>query len=135
MTHQIRLSVVVVALGTFPNILSGRNVHQVNARCRSYNGPFSWSILVRLGPPPVLWPLLKERNVFEELRGGTRSGAHLPSPWCQEMQARKLSFPGFLVYPLIESVVSQTIAATPPLLSIKMAYRKPRTGLGGGIAE
>ena len=30
------------------------------------------------------------------------------------------------------SVVSQTIAATPPLLSIKLAYRSPKTGLGGG---
>ena len=27
-------------------------------------------------------------------------------------------------------VVSQTIAATPPLLSIKMVYRNPKTGLG-----
>ena len=26
-------------------------------------------------------------------------------------------------------VVSQTIAATPPLLSVKMAYRSPKTGL------
>ena len=30
------------------------------------------------------------------------------------------------------SVVSQTIAATPPLRSAKLAYRSPKTGLGGG---
>ena len=30
------------------------------------------------------------------------------------------------------SVVSQTIAASPPLLSVKMADRSPKTGLGGG---
>ena len=39
----------------------------------------------------------------------------------------------------IFSVISQTIAATPPLLSLlKMAYRNPKTGLGpwrGRIAE
>ena len=29
-------------------------------------------------------------------------------------------------------VVSQTIAATPPLLSVKMAYRNPKTGLKRG---
>ena len=33
------------------------------------------------------------------------------------------------------SVVSQTIVATPPLLSVKVAYRNPKTGLGGGTAE
>ena len=34
-------------------------------------------------------------------------------------------------------VVPQNIAATPPLLSVKVAYRSPETGLtrGGGIAE
>ena len=30
------------------------------------------------------------------------------------------------------SVVSQIIAATPSLLCVKMAYRKPKTGLAGG---
>ena len=30
------------------------------------------------------------------------------------------------------SVVSQTIAATPPLHSVKMAYRNRKAGLGGG---
>ena len=32
-------------------------------------------------------------------------------------------------------VVWQTIAATPPLLSVKMAYRKPKTGLGCGVSQ
>ena len=32
-------------------------------------------------------------------------------------------------------VVSQTIAATPPLLSVKMADRSPKTGLGGGVSQ
>ena len=33
------------------------------------------------------------------------------------------------------SVVSQTIAGTPPLLSVKMAYRKPKTGFGGEVSQ
>ena len=33
------------------------------------------------------------------------------------------------------SVVLQTIAAIPPLLFIKMAYRNPKTGLGGRVSE
>ena len=32
-------------------------------------------------------------------------------------------------------VVSQTIAATPALLSFKMAYRNPKTGLTGGVSQ
>ena len=32
-------------------------------------------------------------------------------------------------------VVSQTIAATPPLLSLKMAYRNPKTGLTRGVSQ
>ena len=33
------------------------------------------------------------------------------------------------------SVVSQTIAATPPLLSVKVAYRGPKTGLTRGVSQ
>ena len=33
------------------------------------------------------------------------------------------------------SVVSQTIAATPPLHSLKMAYRNPKTGLTRGVSQ
>ena len=37
---------------------------------------------------------------------------------------------------LLSQVVLQTIAATPPLLSVKMGYRNPKTGLArGGIAR
>ena len=32
-------------------------------------------------------------------------------------------------------VVLQTIAAAPPLLSAKVAYRNPKAGLGGGISQ
>ena len=32
-------------------------------------------------------------------------------------------------------MVSQTIAAASPLLSLKMAYRSPKTGLGGGVSQ
>ena len=32
-------------------------------------------------------------------------------------------------------VVSQTIAATPPLLSVKMAYCNPKTGLGRRVSQ
>ena len=33
------------------------------------------------------------------------------------------------------SVISQTIAATPPLLSVKKAYRSPKTGLTRGVSQ
>ena len=33
------------------------------------------------------------------------------------------------------SVASQTITATAPFLSIEMAYRNPKTGLGGGASQ
>ena len=33
------------------------------------------------------------------------------------------------------SVVSQTIAAAPPLLSVKVAYRSPKTGLEWGVSQ
>ena len=33
------------------------------------------------------------------------------------------------------SVVSQTIAAAPPLLSVRMAYRNPKTGLNRGVSS
>ena len=32
-------------------------------------------------------------------------------------------------------VVSQIIAAKPPLLSLKMAYRNPKTGLTRGVSQ
>ena len=32
-------------------------------------------------------------------------------------------------------VVLQTIVATPPLLSLKMAYRNPKTGLTRGVSQ
>ena len=36
---------------------------------------------------------------------------------------------------IVFSVVSQTIAATPPLLSVTMAYRNPKTGLGRRVSQ
>ena len=36
---------------------------------------------------------------------------------------------------MVFSVVPQTIAATPPLLSLKMAYRSPKTGLTRGVSQ
>ena len=35
----------------------------------------------------------------------------------------------------VSSAVSQTIAARPPLLSVKLAYRNPKTALGGGVSQ
>ena len=56
--------------------------------------------------------------------GGRTSGD--PTEISPPYRLTGVPIPSRTVFP----VVSQTIAATPPLLSLKMAYRNPKTSLG-----
>ena len=74
-----------------------------------------------------------------ENRHCNRNRSKIRDTWCLKVtrpkKKRYREMPSHDPCRNVLSVVSQTIAATPPLLPVKMAYCNPKTGLGGGYCR